>query len=184
MTGMCNVCVGILLGRRRHSEAPGGQGGASRDLQRQAWQWALAHRAEDGSLPSGREIARQYGRHERWGRLVKRSGVAGELASGSEGGQSGLRLVEQHPLSSAANDSKVQHPLPMPTGPGRFSRGTPVPRRPGAASPEPTRGRGRVADPLAALLPSASRSFCPSGWYLDCTANLARWSRAGRWPRE
>jgi hypothetical protein len=57
----------------------------------------LAHRTEDGALPSGREIARQYGRHERWGRLVKRSGVAGELASGSEGGRSGLRLVEQKP---------------------------------------------------------------------------------------
>jgi hypothetical protein len=54
-----------------HSEGPGGQGGTSRDLQRQAWQWALANRAGDGSLPSGREIARQYGRHERWGRLVK-----------------------------------------------------------------------------------------------------------------
>jgi hypothetical protein len=26
----------------------------------------------DGSLSSGGEIARQYGRHERWGRLVKR----------------------------------------------------------------------------------------------------------------
>ena len=27
------------------------------ELQRQAWHWALAHRAGDGSLPSGREIA-------------------------------------------------------------------------------------------------------------------------------
>ena len=62
-------------------EGPGGRGGASRDLRRQAWQWALANRAGDGSLPSGREIARQYGRHERWGRLVKRSGAAGELAT-------------------------------------------------------------------------------------------------------
>lgn len=31
--------------------------GTAEDLQRQAWQWALAHRAVDGSLPSGREIA-------------------------------------------------------------------------------------------------------------------------------
>jgi hypothetical protein len=80
------------------SEAPGGRGGASRDLRRQAWQWALAHRAGDGSLPSGREIARQYGRHERWGRLVKRSGAAGELTHGSELGGRGepdLRLVGQ-----------------------------------------------------------------------------------------
>jgi hypothetical protein len=45
-----------------------GGGGA---LQLQAWQWALAHRAGDGSLPSGKTIAGQYGRQERWGRLVK-----------------------------------------------------------------------------------------------------------------
>jgi hypothetical protein len=74
------------------SEAPGGQGGASRDLRWQAWQWALAHRAGDGSLPSGREIARQYGRHERWGRLVKHSGAAGAFAPGRE---PSLRLVGQ-----------------------------------------------------------------------------------------
>jgi hypothetical protein len=41
------------------------------ELQRRAWQWALAHRAEDGSLPSGTAIARAHGRKERWGRLVK-----------------------------------------------------------------------------------------------------------------
>ena len=39
------------------------------------------NRAEDGSLPPGREIARQYGRHERWERLVKRAGRAGELGT-------------------------------------------------------------------------------------------------------
>jgi hypothetical protein len=44
-----------------------------------AWQWALANRAGDGSLPSGRDIGRQHDRHERWGRLVKRSGLAGQL---------------------------------------------------------------------------------------------------------
>ena len=38
-----------------------------------AWQWALANRSGDGSLPSGRDIGRQHGR------LVKRSGLAGEL---------------------------------------------------------------------------------------------------------
>lgn len=69
-----------------------GGGGAVRDLQRHAWQWALTHRAEDGSLPSGREIARRYGRHERWGRLVKRAGIAGEFAA-----VPGLRLLEQPP---------------------------------------------------------------------------------------
>jgi Protein of unknown function (DUF2637) len=44
-----------------------------------AWQWALANRTDDGSLPSGKEIGREHGRHERWGRLVKCSGLAGEL---------------------------------------------------------------------------------------------------------
>jgi hypothetical protein len=54
--------------------------GAGRELQVRAWQWALANRSGgDGSLPSGRDIGRQYGRHERWGRLVKRAGLTGEL---------------------------------------------------------------------------------------------------------
>jgi Protein of unknown function (DUF2637) len=51
-----------------------------RELQRQAWRWALANRASDGTLPAGREIARHYGRRERWGRLVKSTGLAGEFA--------------------------------------------------------------------------------------------------------
>jgi hypothetical protein len=85
------------------SEGPSGKGDASRDLRRQAWQWALAHRDGDGSLPSGREIALQYGRHERWGRLVKRSGVAGELAPGREASELGLRLVGQR-LPSATSE--------------------------------------------------------------------------------
>lgn len=34
---------------------------------------------EDGSLPSGRASGIRYGRHERWGTMVKRSGMAGEL---------------------------------------------------------------------------------------------------------
>jgi hypothetical protein len=79
----------------------GGQGGASGDLRWQAWEWALANRAGDGSLPSGREIARQYGRHERWGRLVKRSGAAGELAPRSDSSPQGLHLVGQRlPLAT------------------------------------------------------------------------------------
>ena len=68
-----------------------------RDLQRQAWQWAQANRTADGSLPSGREIARQYGRHERRGRMVKRSGCASEFAIGSE---PGLYLVGQQAAGS------------------------------------------------------------------------------------
>jgi uncharacterized protein DUF2637 len=50
-------------------------------LQLQAWQWAQANRAGDGSLPSGKAIARQYGWHERWGRLVKQAGQAGAFAT-------------------------------------------------------------------------------------------------------
>jgi hypothetical protein len=46
----------------------------------QAWEWALANKAADGSLPSGKEIGDRYGRYERWGRLVKMAGAAGELA--------------------------------------------------------------------------------------------------------
>jgi hypothetical protein len=57
-------------------ERPAGRG---REAQVLAWQWALANRAGDGSLPSGRAIGSHYGRHERWGRLVKRSGPAGQL---------------------------------------------------------------------------------------------------------
>lgn len=47
--------------------------------------WAQDNRSEDGSLPSGRDIGIQYGRHERWGRLVKRSGLAGELSGFTSG---------------------------------------------------------------------------------------------------
>jgi hypothetical protein len=50
---------------------------AGGELQRQAWQWALAHRGENGTLPSGESIARAHGRQERWGRLVKNAGLAG-----------------------------------------------------------------------------------------------------------
>jgi hypothetical protein len=82
-------------GSAPRSEELGGQSSASQDLRRQAWQWALANRAGDGSLPSGREIAGHYGRHERWGRLVKRSGTAGEFATGSQPDEPGLRLVGQ-----------------------------------------------------------------------------------------
>jgi hypothetical protein len=64
--------------------APGqehGIGPASlRELQRQAWRWALANRDGDGALPAGHEIARQHDRCERWARLVKRAELAGEFA--------------------------------------------------------------------------------------------------------
>jgi hypothetical protein len=57
--------------------APTARRPARNDLQRQAWQWADANRGADGSLPSGRAIAGAFGRHERWGRLVKEYGEAG-----------------------------------------------------------------------------------------------------------
>jgi hypothetical protein len=66
-------------GLNPRSKVSGGRRDASGDLRRQAWQWALANQGGDGSLPSGREIAGRYGRHERWGRLVKRAGRAGEI---------------------------------------------------------------------------------------------------------
>jgi hypothetical protein len=81
-------------GRRLSSGEASDEGRPGRELQRHAWQWALANRASDGSLPSGREIARHYGRHERWGRLVKRSGRSGEF----NGGESALQLAERRQL--------------------------------------------------------------------------------------
>ena len=56
---------------------------AALGLQRAAWQWAQVYRAKDGSLLSGKEIGRQYGRHERWARLVKCAGTAGEFSVGN-----------------------------------------------------------------------------------------------------
>ncbi len=50
---------------------------AGNELKRQAWQWALDRKATDGALPSGKAIGGAYGRHERWGRLVKGAGLTG-----------------------------------------------------------------------------------------------------------
>jgi hypothetical protein len=47
------------------------QRAAGNGMRQQALEWALANRGEDGKLPSGKTIAGQFGRHERWGRLVK-----------------------------------------------------------------------------------------------------------------
>ena len=96
--------AGVQRSRARQprpgGSTPGPAGAAAaRELQRQAWHWALAHRAGDGSLPSGRQIADQYGRHERWGRLVKRAGAAGEFSD--QPGESALRLVERAPAPAS-----------------------------------------------------------------------------------
>jgi hypothetical protein len=48
-------------------------------LQDRAWQWALANRGTDGTLPCGKAIADQFGRHERWGRLVMQHGQAAHV---------------------------------------------------------------------------------------------------------
>jgi Protein of unknown function (DUF2637) len=69
------------LQRRATPGVTGSRAGGSRELQLQAWEWARANQANDGSLPSGRAIAGQYGRHERWGRLVKQAGLAGAFAT-------------------------------------------------------------------------------------------------------
>lgn len=78
--GGLDPTVGLIV--RDVVPRPGSADGSAppRELQCQAWRWALANRAGDGALPAGSEIARQYGRRERWGRLVKSAGLAGEFA--------------------------------------------------------------------------------------------------------
>jgi hypothetical protein len=78
----------------------------SRDLQRRAWQWAQANRTRDGSLPSGKAIARQFDRHERWGRLVKRSGFAGDFLDHSDSGEPDPWSPEE-PLAPEVNQTRA-----------------------------------------------------------------------------
>lgn len=65
--------------RRAHILSTARNGGRDVDLHEQAWQWAMANRTPQGDLPSGKAIAREFGRSERWGRLVKQAGTAGEF---------------------------------------------------------------------------------------------------------
>jgi len=73
--------------RRRCSRCADGPAAAAQALngspalQRRAWQWAKANRRPDGSLPSGTEMARQFRRSERWGRLVKNAGLGGRFGT-------------------------------------------------------------------------------------------------------
>ncbi|TDB91039.1 DUF2637 domain-containing protein [Actinomadura sp. KC216] len=53
--------------------------GKDLDLQKRAWLWAMDNRTPKGNLPPGKVIADQFGRSERWGRLVKQAGLAGRL---------------------------------------------------------------------------------------------------------
>lgn len=71
------------------------------DLQQQAWRWALTRRGEDGALPSGKVIAGHFGRHERWGRLIKRAGLAGQFSDNHRQAVSPPPDEEQPPASAA-----------------------------------------------------------------------------------
>ncbi|QBI56167.1 DUF2637 domain-containing protein [Streptomonospora litoralis] len=48
-------------------------------IQIEAWHWALDNRREDGSLPTGREIAAHFDHKDRWGRLIKQWGQQGRF---------------------------------------------------------------------------------------------------------
>ncbi|PSK90951.1 hypothetical protein CLV63_12178 [Murinocardiopsis flavida] len=50
------------------------------EVQIEAWYSALANRREDGSLPTGREIAARFDHKDRWGRLIKQWGGQGRFA--------------------------------------------------------------------------------------------------------
>lgn len=86
---------------------------AGRDLQRQAWQWAQHNRRSDGSLPSGREIATQYGRHDRWGRLVRLSGTNGQLNGPARSEETCTFYPSVTAIRSAGNH-RAQDRLPGP----------------------------------------------------------------------
>jgi hypothetical protein len=62
----------------RHWSHSGNEGGTS-EVRYRAWQWAVANRGPEGDLPPGKAIAAQFGRSERWGRLVKNTGLRGRL---------------------------------------------------------------------------------------------------------
>src|SRR5205085_10197557 len=61
---LCEVGTGPGLALRGTVSRAGAGDGSTpgREVQRQAWRWALANQAADGTLPAGKEIARQYGR--------------------------------------------------------------------------------------------------------------------------
>jgi hypothetical protein len=70
----------FVMGASKRTEwTPRTGGGVASDLQHQAWRWALANKTQTGSLPTGKAIAEQFGRRERWGRLVKQAGLKGRF---------------------------------------------------------------------------------------------------------
>lgn len=80
-THAIEVCQ-ALGGRPPFAASAPARQSASRgdELQRQAWRWAFSRQVSDGTPSSGKAIASAYGRHERWGRLVKAAGQAGVSA--------------------------------------------------------------------------------------------------------
>lgn len=48
-------------------------------VQQDAWKWALENRQQDGSLPTGEQIAARFHRKARWGRLIKQWGQQGRF---------------------------------------------------------------------------------------------------------
>ncbi|MGV9386822.1 hypothetical protein ACWDRB_64265 [Nonomuraea sp. NPDC003707] len=51
----------------------------AQELHRLAWGWAQDNCRPDGRLPSGKAIAAQFARSDRWGRWIKRAGCSGRL---------------------------------------------------------------------------------------------------------
>ena len=94
-----NPAGGLTLASSQNQRDGSGQR-VSSDLARQAWHWALANRDEHGRLPSGGAISSAHGRKERWGRLVKRAGLAG--AFDAEGARE-LRPVPGKGMSSVGS---------------------------------------------------------------------------------
>ncbi|RBQ14184.1 hypothetical protein DP939_42185 [Spongiactinospora rosea] len=77
--GMCSVSPSADDEPRQSAGPSHVSGRLAGDLQRMAWHWATANRRSDGALPTGKEIAENFSRSPRWGRWIKRAGLAGEL---------------------------------------------------------------------------------------------------------
>ncbi|GAA4931068.1 hypothetical protein GCM10023224_08670 [Streptomonospora halophila] len=68
-----------VLPAPRHRDRPGGAGPSTTRNTMKSAHWALNSRGEDGSLPTGREIAARFDHKERWGRLIKQWGLQGRF---------------------------------------------------------------------------------------------------------
>jgi hypothetical protein len=81
-------------------------GDAGLQMQVQAWRWALANRADDGSLPSGKDIGLHHGRQEPWGGSSSdpdlpascAHSVSAESCRGTRNAHSGRLTVMRAPL--------------------------------------------------------------------------------------